>query len=158
MADTRTDFVPNQLYGAFLLFHMSLSIGLSEALCESVGSLVKTHSDPRLNQHPGRVIERVSSAVGGVSGLPTHAEDQLMLRTWAEMFGGRKGGPLNFNYKHPNTRREKFPLGAGSKTLHRLHVKLRAWARRVTQPQCTRISLPTICGSTVAPCAASTGQ
>jgi hypothetical protein len=111
--------VPRGLEGAFALFHFTGMFGISEAYAESVASLLKRYS-PKVAARLGtdRIIEKAALRLAGVAGDGT--DDLLILRAWADFFGGLQPDRFGFTRKRKARSSDKFPWGAGSLVLHRI--------------------------------------
>ena len=55
-----------------------------------------------------------------MSGLTT--DDLFLLRCWVEYFGGMQEDRFSFRFQAAKRQKKKFPLGGGSRTIHR-HLK-----------------------------------
>ena len=119
LAHTDPRFVPHGLEGAFALFHFTGMFGISEAYAESVASLLKRYS-PRVAARLGtdRIIEKAALRLAGVAGDGT--DDLLILRAWADFFGGLQPDRFGFVRKRKARSLGNFPWGAGSLVLHRI--------------------------------------
>lgn len=111
-AGVKKEFVPRGTEAAFMLFHYTGMIGVSEAHAESIGSILKrfgkTLSTPR-------VVEATILRAAGVVG--EGGDDGFIQACWGKFFGSSKPGAWNFNFKGENRRRRLHPEAGGSKTL-----------------------------------------
>ena len=103
---------------AFDVFHFTGMLGVSEAFAEPVASTLKRYSPIQGDLATERMIERTILAREGVAG--EGSDDLLILRSWAEYFGGMRKEVFSFQKKD---RRSKLacrqaPLGRGCAPLH----------------------------------------
>ena len=116
-------FLPAGLEAAFALYHFTGMMGLSEASAESIASLLKRYS-PKAASRLGtdRIIEKTMLRVAGVAG--DGSDDLLLLRAWADFFGGLEPDRFSFDRICSTRSSKHFPLGHGSIVLH--HVLKRS--------------------------------
>ena len=119
LAHTDPRFVPPSLEGAFALFHFTGMFGISEAYAESVASHLKRYS-PKVAARLGtdRIVEKAALRLAGVAG--DGRDDVLILRAWADFFGGLQPDRFGFLRKHKARSSGHFPWGGGSMVLHRI--------------------------------------
>ena len=120
-ADARA--VPEEVAGAFMVFHFVGMFGLSEAKAESVGSTLKQF-DGEANLPTEQIRDRTLLREAGFRGDGT--DDMFILSCWAELFGDE--GKFRFQTLRPSKARGRYQAGGGSKTLNR--VLGRASAKR----------------------------
>ena len=101
------------------------SIVSSSCLCESAGSLLKRFSTA--NVATKQILDRTVLKFAGLSG--EGHDDSFIVRCWLETVASP--GDLEFFYRDRKSRSQQFPLGNGSKTLHKLR-KLRMAQTRWT--------------------------
>ena len=120
-AHTDRRFCPTGCEAAFALFHFTGMLGVSEAQAESVASLLKRYS-PKCSSTlaTDRIIEKTLLRCSGVQG--DGSDDRLLLRAWAEIFGGIQRNKFTFEYRDRLRRIQLYPLGGGSMVLNR-HLK-----------------------------------
>ena len=125
-------YVPMDCGGAFLVFHYLGSIKTSEAICETVASLLKFFTRDARNAAPDTIVARTLMRVAGWDG---DSDDAYILRLWSEIAGPGGVDSLKFHVSRRNHKKRlrRFHLGKGSKTLHHYVVKLRL--RRASRPQ-----------------------
>ena len=107
-------FVPAGTEAAFTLFHDSGSLGLSEAHCESVASLLKRYSKSWTTD---RVKFATMLRAHGVTG--TGRDDGLLLVSWAKFVAGSGKETFSFDYKNRRSAAKKRPHGDGSRVVER---------------------------------------
>ena len=120
---THTDqkFKPEGLEGAFALYHFLGSLGVSEALAESICSTLGRHANACANKLAlQRVVEKTMLCRGTSSFM--NYDDMFILRAWGEYFGGLAQRRFKFVTTTPRARAHRFPLGRGSSVIHH-HVK-----------------------------------
>eukprot|EP00438_Fugacium_kawagutii_P035159 Skav230713 [mRNA] locus=scaffold715:157589:163818:- [translate_table: standard] len=115
---TKAMFAPAGTEAVRLLYNFSGMWGTSEAEAESVGSLLKYYGRTKTLSFD-RIVERVKLRHANIDGLPRC--DALVLRIWAAYFG--ESCNFRFKTKKLQSRRRRFALGSGSKTLHRVVAK-----------------------------------
>ena len=113
----------------FFIFHCMGSIVSSSCLCESAGSLLKRFSTA--NVATKQILDRAVLKFAGLSG--EGHDDSFILRCWLETVASP--GDLEFFYRDRKSRSQQFPLGNGSKTLHKL------WKLRMAQTRWTAARL-----------------
>jgi len=106
--------VPAGTEAAFTLFHDAGSLGLSEAHCESVASLLKRYSKSWTTD---RVKFATMLRPHGVTG--TGRDDGLLLVSWANSFAGSGKDAFSFDYKNRRSAAKKRPHGDGSRVVER---------------------------------------
>lgn len=116
----------------FFIFHCMGSIVSSSCLCESAGSLLKRFSTA--NVATKQILDRTVLKFAGLSG--EGHDDSFILRCWLETVASP--GDLEFFYRDHKRRSQQFPLGNGSKTLHKLR-KLRLAQTRWTAARLRRV-------------------
>ncbi len=118
-------FVPAGCEAAFAVFHYTGSWGMSEAHCESIGSILKRYSKQITCK---RVVEASILRSAGVRGLG--AEDEFLTTCWDKFFKEGHGATFSFSLsqRHRKQRLRRFGLGGGSKTLDRV---IRAGSKRI---------------------------
>ena len=84
--------MPAGTEAAFMIFHASGSLGLSEAHCESVASILKRYSKTWTKD---RVKFATMLRAHGVTG--TGRDDGLLLLSWATFFAGTGKDEFNFD-------------------------------------------------------------
>ena len=107
-------FVPAGTEAAFTLFHDSGSLGISEAHCESVKSLLKRCSKSWTTD---RIKFATMLRPHGVTG--TGKDDGLLLVSWAKLFAVSGKETFNFDYKNRRSAAKKRPHGDGSRVVER---------------------------------------
>ena len=119
LAHTDSRFVPHGLEAAFALFHFTGMFSVSEAYAESVASILKRYS-PKVAARLGtdRIVEKAVLRLAGVAGDGT--DDLLILRAWADFFGGLQPDVFGFMRKGKARSAGNFPWGGGSLVLHRI--------------------------------------
>jgi hypothetical protein len=113
-------FMPAGTEAAFHLWHVSGSVGLSEAHCESVASILKRYSKTWTTD---RVKFATMLRAHGVTG--TGRDDGLLLLSWAKFFAGSGKDEFNFDYKNRSKASKKRPHGDGSRVVQRHVVEAR---------------------------------
>lgn len=118
--ETHTNQVlaPELASAAFMLWHFSGMWGVSEARAESIASMFK-HCLPQRSSRLSldRVSEKVVLRQAGLCA--DGSSDKFILRVWGEFFGSLAPSAFSFNFKHPEARRRRFPLGGGSSVIHK---------------------------------------
>jgi hypothetical protein len=114
ISHTQAEWAPSEFYHAWFVFHGGGSIVGSEAVCESMASLLKFYGRRSRTVASRSVVERVVLRVAGVAGDGT--DDPFIQRCWAET-------GASFFCRSEKARAKRWPLGGGSKTLHRLVQK-----------------------------------
>ena len=117
LSHTDSRCLPPGCEAAFALFHFMGMVGVSEARAESIASSLKRYS-PQVSSRlsTDRIIEKTIVRNSGVNGLTT--DDLFLLRCWVEYLGGMQKDKFSFRFQAKKRRTHKFPLGAGSKTIH----------------------------------------
>ena len=132
MAHTDARWRPRGCEAILTMFHFTGMIGVSEARAESIGSLLKRYSpavSARLSTD--RIIEKTIIRASGIDG-GTATDDLFLLRCWIEYFGGMQPDKFSFRFRNPKNRSRAFPLGGGSKPIHRHLKKAQQQERRWT--------------------------
>ena len=80
-------FAPARLWPAWWALHSLGSIRGSEAICESVGSILKRYSQRRTGRGVGAAVEATLLRCNGLSGVG-EKDDAFILRTWCALAGG----------------------------------------------------------------------
>ena len=115
------EFCPDGLEGAFALYHFMGSLGLSEAMTESICSTLGRQASNNASQLSlQRVIEKTMLCRG--TSMFMNYDDLFILRVWAEYFGGLQPHRFKFVTGRPRARASRYPLGMGSSVIHR-HLK-----------------------------------
>ena len=136
------DFVPSGTEAAFTVFHFSGSWGASEAHCESIAGTLKRFQKGFATSS---VVEAAILRSNGLTGYG--GEDDFVQVCWSRFFGmadfDRAGFTVNQKLRRSTLRH--FPLGRGSRTVHRTICKVRkpTWTRQhlrqaVESRQCPR--------------------
>ena len=117
LVHTDPRFCPHGCEGALELFHFYGMLGTSEAVPESVASMLKYFSPKSMSSLlPTRVVEKVILKCAGIRGIGD--DDMFIAKCWAEWFGSTAPKDFTFDCSSSCARRKKFPLGRGSKTIH----------------------------------------
>ena len=123
LSHTESRFLPPGCEAAFALYHFMGMVGVSEAKAESIASLLKRYTGTVGRPvSTSRIIEKAIVRHSGVNGLSR--DDCFLTRCWAEYFGSLKKDKFSFRWPGRARRRRnrEYPLGGGSKTIHR-HLK-----------------------------------
>ena len=109
---TQQEFRPEGVEGAFALYHFLGSLGLSEAMAESICSTLGRHASADASQLAlQRVVEK-TMLCRGTSAFMNY-DDLFILRSWADYFGGLQPHRFKFVTMHPKARTRRFPCANG---------------------------------------------
>ena len=129
---TREQLAPPECREVWFLLVAFGSFRGSEAVCESIGNLLKYYQSNRKSISTGKAVEKVHLRLADLQGVGE--DDAMVQRIMVEMFGGIDKVRMFVAPSQQAKREAKFPKGRGSITIHRYRLKLRAartwdWAR-----------------------------
>ena len=88
---------PSGADAVFTMFHFFGSLGVSEALAESIGSFLKRYGLGKSSLSTGRVIEKTLLRSAGLQG--DGSDDKFIQLVWSEFFGSVQPSAFTFSYK-----------------------------------------------------------
>jgi hypothetical protein len=112
LVHTEDRWVPAACKHAFWLFHAFGSLCGSEAVCESIGNLLKHYGGKSRSILCGKVVEKIHLRLANVAGCGD--DDPLIQRIIAEIHGS--AAQVSMFCKNRAAREKRYPLGSGSKT------------------------------------------
>ena len=120
MTHTAPGWVEAKVWHAFFVFHFLGMLGHSEASAESSIGTLKRCSNSEIGVSTLRAVQKARLVLHGIRGVGY--DDFFILRVWGEFFGQSS---FPFWVANRTSRERKWPLGAGSITLHRARLNMR---------------------------------